>query len=169
MSSLWTPEGEYRVPRPDDRAPSPSTAPGTPADSGGPGSAPPADAAIGSELAGDRAGSLTGSGGAQDQESAELAEELAALERSLLEAPASDVVANHCYGLFQLAALHLGARSPHLEDARLAIDALGSVVEALGPRLGDASESLADGLARIRIAYVQIAGTIGADGTPPAA
>ena len=69
------------------------------------------------------------------------------------------MVANHCYGLFELAAVYLSGSPPHLEDARLAIDAFGAVVEGLGERLGEAHPSLRDALAQIRLAYVQIAAT----------
>ena len=66
------------------------------------------------------------------------------------------VVANHCFGLFELAALHLSQQPPHLDGARLAIDALAAVVEGLGDRLGEATGTLRDGLAQLRMAYVQI-------------
>lgn len=84
-------------------------------------------------------------------------EEMAELEAELLSAPVEDVIANHCYGLFQLAALHLGQRPPNLPAARLSIDAFGALVEGLDDRLGAPAETLRDGLAQLRIAYVQIA------------
>jgi hypothetical protein len=96
------------------------------------------------------------------------------LERELAGAPAEDVIANHCYGMFQLAALHLGQSPPKLEAARLAIDAFAAVVETLGERLGPATGTLRDGLAQIRLAYVQIAaaqprvGDTMLDAPPPA-
>jgi hypothetical protein len=129
MSSLWTPEGEHRVSR-DDR-------PGKEAPPARPGAAatPEDDAAL--EQA--------------------YREEMAALEAELLTAPVEAVIANHCYGLFQLAALHLGQRPPHLREARLAIDALGAVVEGLGESLGEGAPTLREGLAQLRLAFVQIA------------
>jgi|SRR5579862_3505337 len=78
------------------------------------------------------------------------------LRRQLADAPADVVVANHCYGLFELAAVYLSTVPPRLDQARLAIDALGAVVDALGDRLGDAQGSLQEALAQIRLAYVQI-------------
>ena len=83
-------------------------------------------------------------------------EEMEHLEEELLKAPVGDVIANHCYGLFQLAAMHLGQQPPHVEEAKLAIDALGAIIDTLGARLGETSATLAEGLAQIRIAYVQI-------------
>jgi len=126
VSSLWTPHGERPVGRPE------------PGEAGaGPGASPGAD----SEATGEHAGD----GQAIDE-----------LRQRLLATPAAVVVANHAYGLFELAALHLSAQPPRLEDARLAVDALGGLLDAVVDRLGDAAEPLRDALAQIRLAYVQI-------------
>ncbi len=85
----------------------------------------------------------------------ELARELAEVQRQLLETPAAVVVANHCIGLFQLAVLHLSQETPDLDEARLAIDALAAVVEGLGSRLGDQEQPLRDGLAQLRLGFVE--------------
>lgn len=82
--------------------------------------------------------------------------QLAALQEQLAHTPAELVIANHAFGLFELAALHLSLHPPQLDQARLAIDALAGVVDALGSRLGDAHPQLADGLSQLRMAYVQI-------------
>jgi hypothetical protein len=84
-------------------------------------------------------------------------EELAEIARHLALVPAEDVVANHCYGLFELAALHLSQQPPQLEKAQLSIDALGLVVDGLGERLGQHAKPLSDGLTQIRLAFVRIA------------
>jgi hypothetical protein len=94
--------------------------------------------------------------GAEDPDAPD-ATDVDALRRQLAEAPADVVVANHCYGLFELAAVYLSTAPANLEGARLAIDALGFVVDGLGERLGEAYPSLRDALAQIRLAYVQIA------------
>ncbi|MBV8305211.1 MAG: hypothetical protein JOZ04_13450, partial [Acidimicrobiia bacterium] len=94
----------------------------------------------------------------------ELEAELAEVQRQLLETPASVIIANHAIGLFQLAALHLNQQPANLVDAQLAIDALGSLVEGLGDRLGPDEDALRDALAQIRLAFVQIKS---AGGTPP--
>ena len=39
--------------------------------------------------------------------------------------PVEVVVANHAFGLFELAALHLSLQPPQLDEARVAIDAGG--------------------------------------------
>ena len=67
-------------------------------------------------------------------------EELLEVAKQLAAAPAEDVVANHCYGLFELAALHLSQQPPPFDKARLAIDALGLLVDGLGDRLGHAPD-----------------------------
>ncbi len=58
--------------------------------------------------------------------------------------------------LWELAALHLSERPPHLPEAQLAIDALSALVEGLTGRLGEPERTLRDGLAEIRMAFVQI-------------
>ena len=82
--------------------------------------------------------------------------ELAAVQRQLLSAPPEVVVANHAFGLFQLAALHLSQEKPDFAAARLAVDAMGALVEGLAGRLGEVEAELADGLAQIRLAFVQV-------------
>ena len=87
---------------------------------------------------------------------AELEAKMAELRGQLAQAPAEVVVANHCFGIFELAALHLSLQPPKLEEAQLAIDALGALVEGLTGRLGDEEQQLRDGLAQLRLAFVQI-------------
>ena len=96
----------------------------------------------------------TTSGLDRDDLSAEALEAVAEARRRLAEVPASVVVANHAMGLFELAAIHLSDDPPRLEDARLAIDALGHLVEGLGDRIGEHHEVLRDALANIRLVYV---------------
>ena len=68
------------------------------------------------------------------------------------------VVSNHVMGLYELAAIHLSAEPPALHEAALAIDAVGCLVDGLGDRLGDDSQTLRDALSNIRLAFVQIKG-----------
>ena len=81
---------------------------------------------------------------------------MAQLRDQLSRTPAEVVVANHAYGLFELAALHLSLEEPQLEQARLAIDALGCLVEGLGSRLGEPAEELNAALGQLRLAFVQV-------------
>ena len=79
-------------------------------------------------------------------------QELAAIRNT----PAAVVVGNHAIQLFELARIHLTAEPPSFLDAQLAIDAMAAVVESLAGRLGDDERTLADGLAQIRLAFVQL-------------
>lgn len=128
MSSIWTPGGEHEVPRDREEA------------GGPPPQAPPSQ----------------GTGAGREPSEAEMAEQLQAMQEQLLSTPAAVVVANHAFGLFELAALHLGVQPPNLEQAQLAIDALGALVEGLPGRLGEYEAQLAEGLSQLRLAYVQI-------------
>ena len=74
----------------------------------------------------------------------------------LADIPAELVVSNHVMGLYELAAIHLGSEPPSLTEAALAIDAVGCLVEGLGPRLGPDSDTLVAALSNIRLAFVQI-------------
>jgi hypothetical protein len=78
--------------------------------------------------------------------------------RRLRDAPASVVIANHVMGLYELAAIHLADADPDLAQARLAIDAVGYLVEGLGDRLGDDAAVLAESLSTLRMAYIQVSG-----------
>jgi hypothetical protein len=86
----------------------------------------------------------------------EIAQEMAEAQRQLLAAPVGVVIANHCIGLFQLAALHLNQPQPDLEQASVAIDALAAIVDTVGPRLGEDESTLRDAVAQIRLAFVQV-------------
>ena len=65
--------------------------------------------------------------------------------------PVADIVANHAVGLWQLAVLHLmpdpdpdgQPAEPRLDEAGLAIDALGALVDGLGDRLAPHDEPCA--------------------------
>jgi hypothetical protein len=160
VSSLWTPGGEHKVPRPDepDAGAGAGDRPGGESASGPP---PPRSAA---DVAWEQ-GDFPEEGEPTEEEMRELARQLAA-------APPEDVIANHCYGLFELAALHLSQQPANIPAARLAIDAMGLLIDGLGVRLGAHAASLADGLTQLRLAFVRItdaAAAGGGPGGPPAA
>ena len=90
-----------------------------------------------------------------DDQTAEALEAVAEARQRLAEVPASVVVTNHAMGLFELAAIHLSSEPVRLDDASLAIDALGYLVDNLGERLGEHHETLAAALSNIRLVYVQ--------------
>ena len=148
MGTLWTPEGERRV-RPAGGPPAGGGAPDTPGPRA-PGAPPGSPAGSGAAGPGD--------GAAHPDEQEEMRAQLDDLRRQVLEAPPEVVVANHIYGLFELAAIHLSQQPPGLDQARLAVDAMGLLIEGLGGRLGEAEPSLRDALTQIRLAFVQIGG-----------
>ncbi len=146
MSTLWTPGGERPIRRqPPDAGSTPSA--GRPP-AGKPSAVPPG--------AGAPAGAGSGEEGLLSEEEARA--QMEELRDQLARTPAEVVVANHAFGLFELAALHLSLQPAQLGEARLAIDALGALVDGLGSRLGEAAPELGDALAQLRMAYVQIHG-----------
>ncbi len=141
--SLWTPGGEHEVPRggdSDPSAPSPEPAGSPPPAPGGlPGGIDP------SQLS--------------DEEREQLeaaATEMAEVQRRVAAAPASDVIANHVMGFYELAAIHLSQQPPNLPEATVAIDAMRAVVETLVGRLGEAEPTLKEALAQVQMAFVQL-------------
>tara|TARA_B100000959_G_C14906083_1_gene593031 strand:- start:35 stop:445 length:411 start_codon:yes stop_codon:yes gene_type:complete len=126
VSSFWTPSGEHEVPTDSDATPAPNL-------SNEPGGQP--------EI---------------DPETADAMEQqLREAQEQLLSVPASQIVANHVIGLFELAALHLRVDPPDLEEARLPIDAMGVLVEQLGDQLPE-HQTLTAALHQIRLAYVEV-------------
>jgi hypothetical protein len=135
MSSLWTPSGEHRVnPEGDDAA---SPPPGQPGDTDVTPTSP--------------APPLT-------EEQAAAQAEVDAMRAQLAHTPAEVVVANHCYGLFELAAIYLSQNPPQLFQARLAIDGLGALLDGLRGRLGEAEPALLESLSQLRLAFVSLEG-----------
>ncbi len=90
-------------------------------------------------------------------------DELAAIRDQLAKTPAAVVVTNHCLGLWELAALHLSLQPPQLDEAAVAIDALGAIIERLQGRLGEEETTLRDALAQVRLAFVQVKASVGRD------
>ncbi len=137
MSTFWTPAGERPIPR--DEPDAGSQAPTAPSDDGG-------------DLGGD------------EETDDELRAELLAMQQQMLRTPAGIVVANHCIGLVELAALHLGQDPPNLADAQVAIDALGGMVDAVGPRLGENGPPLRQALNQMRMAYIEARNAVALSG-----
>jgi hypothetical protein len=156
--SLWTPDGEVPVTRggqgPAQQGGDPSTGPagaGAPR-AGGPGLD---DEAVRS--AAEAMGIDPSTLSPEDRERlVELVTQMAEAQQRLAGAPADDVVANHAMGLYEFAAIKLGSEPPQLADARIAIDALGAVMDAVGGHLGRHTEALSEALDSIRMVWVQI-------------
>jgi hypothetical protein len=128
VSGLWTPSGEH-VPEPDSA------------------SAGAGDSAFVDE-------------GLDDGElDPEVAEELRRVRAEIAAAPVEDLVARHAVGLWELAVLHLSPdedRPLRLDQAAVAIDAMGGIVDTLGDRLGAHASALRDALGQLRIAFVEV-------------
>ena len=109
--------------------------------------------------------------GADEEEmDEELRAELMAMQEQMLRTPAAIVVANHCIGLVELAALHLGQRPPNLADAQVAIDALAGILDSVGSRMGENGPPLQQALNQMRMAFVEArAATARAGGEAPEA
>ena len=89
--------------------------------------------------------------------------ELERLRSELVDTDPAVVISNHCYGLFELAAVYLSAQPPRLDAARTAIDGLTALTESLGDRLGEAAGPLAEGVAQLRLAWVQLSAVADSD------
>lgn len=99
-----------------------------------------------------------------DDQAAEIEAAMAEARTRLAEVPAEVVVVNHVMGLYELAAIHLSFDTPDLVSASLAIDAVAALVEGLGDRLGDDSQTMRDALANIRMAFVGVKARTGQSG-----
>ena len=86
----------------------------------------------------------------------ELAERMDALRQQIAQTPVEQIVAQSAYQFFEIAALHLSVIPPQLDQAKLAIDAFGLLVEGLEGRLGPDGDTLKDGLTQLRLAFVQV-------------
>ncbi|MDD9371125.1 MAG: DUF1844 domain-containing protein, partial [Acidimicrobiales bacterium] len=94
-----------------------------------------------------------------------MADQVEDARRQLLSAPAGPVVGQQALQFYEVAALHLSQPEPKLEEARIAIDALAAVVDALGTRLGEAHTPLTQAVHQLRLAFVEASG----GAAPPAA
>jgi hypothetical protein len=129
MSTLWTPDGERDVPPADsndgDAGESPETQPEP-------------------ELTPE-----------QQEQAKQMAKELAEARARILATEASTVVANHAFGIYELAAIHLTADEPKMSEAQVAIDALNALVTGLAGRLGENETVLTDALQQAQLLFVQ--------------
>ena len=127
MSGLWTPSGEH-VPEGESDSP------------------------MGSDAAGDEFYE-------DDELDPEVAEELRRVRAEIAATPVEDLVARHAVGLWELAYLHLSPdedRPLRLDQAAIAIDAMGGIVDTLGDRLGAHASALRDALGQLRLAFVDV-------------
>jgi hypothetical protein len=81
--------------------------------------------------------------------------EMAEVQRQILAAPAAQIVANHVMGFYELAAIHLSQEEPDLAEAKLAVDAMAAVLDAVEAQLGENGAALRQALGQLQLAYVQ--------------
>jgi hypothetical protein len=86
----------------------------------------------------------------------EIEQAMAEAQARLVQTPAADIICNHVVGFFELAAIHLNATPPNLEEAAAAIDAMSAVVHTLEGRLGENESVMRDALQNIQFAFVQV-------------
>ncbi len=136
--SLWTPGGEVPVNRGG----------GTPE----PAPAPPAGGAAG--MAGGP--SLEDLSPEERAQAEAMIQEMAQVQQQIAATPASQLVANHAMGMYELAAIKLSTEPPLFAEAQLAIDAMASVLDAVGDRLGDDLAPLREGLSQLQLAFIEL-------------
>lgn len=130
--SLWTPDGEVPIER---------------------SAGAPAPAGSASEmLGGPELDDLTPEDRARAEE---MIARMAEVQRQLLSVPAAQIIVNHIMGLYELAAVHLDQPEPDFEEARIAIDAMGAMLEVTQARLGDAGTEMREALTVLQTFYVR--------------
>ncbi|MCC5953029.1 MAG: hypothetical protein JJU45_13140 [Acidimicrobiia bacterium] len=142
--SLWTPGGEVPVDRSGQQSPQP-----------GPAAGPEAVALSDEQLEalGIDPTQLTAEQRAQAEQ---MVAQLAESQARIAATPAADLVANHAMGLYELAAIKLTASDPpQLDEAKLAIEALRALVDAVGEQLGEATETLTQALNAVQLGFVE--------------
>lgn len=153
--TLWTPDGERRIPPIEDKAAQESQSASTPSADADPGSDANADLDADLDVDLDAANAGGEDLSPEDAERARaMAHELAEARARLLETEVGTVLANHALGIYELGAIHLTADEPDFPEAKLAIDALSALVEATDGRLGDAEATLKEALHQVKLAYV---------------
>lgn len=143
MSSLWTPDGERPVGRPDPS----DTAPGQPSSEAG----DPLRAAA--EALGVDLDALSAE--ERQQLAAELAE-MMAVRREIAATPAAEMIANHLIRFLDLATIYLEGEPPAFAEAATAIEAFRCVLEGLGDRLGEHRPMLTEALGQVQMIFVQV-------------
>lgn len=153
MSSLWTPDGEHRVPRrqsPAPEAPAPDGTVGT--------------AGAGDELTGDPLRAAADALGLDldamsDEDREQLREELAEMTRARREAatvPAAEVLAGYLSRWIDHVIIYLQAEPPVFTEAATMIEALRATLDGVGPRLGDNEPVLREALGQAQMIFVQV-------------
>jgi hypothetical protein len=141
--SLWTPSGEHPVDRRSESQPETPATTGPDGDDAGP--------------------SLEDLSPEQRAQVEAMAQQMEEARARMLQAPGGVVVGQQALQFYELAAVYLSEEPPRLDDAKLAIDALASVVEKLGDRLGQVESPLRQALNQIQLAFVEVSKAADAD------
>jgi hypothetical protein len=160
--SLWTPGGEHPVDRNSGERGPAAEAPSETAPSG---SSTGPDLLDG--LSAEQRAEFDQLSPEEQEQARELIAQMSDTRRQMLETPAAIVIANHAMGLYELAAIHLGAEEPQLDEAKLAIDALAALLDAVESALGPDGATLRDALAQIQLAFVQVRAAVEGKSAPP--
>lgn len=102
--------------------------------------------------------------GMSEEEKQAALEQITQMRAELLSTPAIDIIGNHIVGFYELASVHLseatGAsgqeKEKRLAQASLCIDAMASVVQGLGDRLGQHAQPLQAALSQMQLAFSQV-------------
>jgi hypothetical protein len=73
----------------------------------------------------------------------------------LRQAAVEDILGNHIFHLIQLAAIHLAATPPQLDQARLCIDVVSAMINAGGERLGEHVGLYRNALAEVQQVFIR--------------
>lgn len=85
-----------------------------------------------------------------------IAAEMAEARARIAETPAAIVISNHAMGLYELGAIHLTQDPPNVDEAKVAIDAMSSILTACEGRLGEAEATLNQALQQIQMVFIEI-------------
>jgi hypothetical protein len=129
MSTLWTPEGEHRIPREN--------------------SANNKEPSIEPEQMTESVPNI------DDMSEEELEEMVNKVRSEVLSTPAIQIILNHISGLGELAAIHLSVDKPDLNSARLAIDCLEAISTTIKDRVdAQISDAVDTMLNQLRMAWI---------------
>lgn len=146
--SLWTPGGEVPIDR--------SRGQGDESGRDGQSGSAPGDGGVSSRVGGPSLDDLSPEERAQAEQ---MIAEMAEVQRQILAAPAAQIVTNHVAGFYELAALHLSQDEPKLSEAKVAIDAMAAVLDAVEDRLGENGPTLRQALTQLQMAFVERSGS----------
>jgi hypothetical protein len=153
MSSLWTPDGEHKVP------PEPQPDDGPAAAAHGKSANPPAGDPSADTLRAAAEAIGIDLDSLSDEERDQLRSELAEMmrvRREVAATPASEMLTNHMMRLFDLATIYLEDNPPAFQDASTVIEAFRAMLDALGDRLGDSEDTMREALGQLQMLFVQV-------------